>query len=139
MLQHLHSHARQKKGFSTKYVFYGILFDKNKWMIMFKYIEIKIGTQSFQILLEDPPELLPLSLVALVKILQLIMLSFSKTSVIHLLWFSMLKNSVVSVLAGALEAALPIENPTYCTSRIPSSMSPLLQKIGVPGTLLKIC
>ena len=52
---------------------------------MIKYIEIKIGTQSFQILLEDPPELLPLSLVALVKILQLIMLSFSKTSVIHLL------------------------------------------------------
>ena len=29
---------------------------------MIKYIEIKIGTQSFQILLEDPPELLPLNL-----------------------------------------------------------------------------
>ena len=106
---------------------------------MIKYFETKIGTQSFQILLEDPPELLPLSLVALVKILQLIMLSSSKTSVSHLLWFSMLKNSVVSELAGALEVVLPIENPTYCSSRIPSSMSPLLQKIGVPGTLLKIC
>ena len=51
----------------------------------------------------------------------------------------MLKNSVVFKLAGALEAVLPIENPTYTISRIPSSMSPLLQKIGVPDTPLKIC
>ena len=54
---------------------------------MLKYFEIKIGTKSFTILVEDPPELLPLTdpMFSLVKILQLILLSSSKTSVIHLL------------------------------------------------------
>ena len=47
----------------------------------------------------------------------------------------MLKNSVVSELAGA--AVLPIENPTYITSRVPNSS--LLQNNGVPDTPLKIC
>ena len=47
----------------------------------------------------------------------------------------MLKNSLVSELAVGAEL-LPIENPTYITSRIPSS---LLQNNGVPDTPLKIC
>ena len=105
-------------------------------MIMFKYFEIKIGTQSLKILIEDLAELVSslTSMFSPVKILQRILLSSSKTSVIHLLWFSMLKNSLVSELAvGA--ALLPIENPTYITSRVPSS---LLQNNGVPDTPLKI-
>ena len=96
-----------------------------------------MGKQSLKILIEDLPELVSslTSMFSPVKILQWILLSSSKTSVIHLLWFSMLKNSLVSELAvGA--ALLPIENPTYITSRIPSS---LLQNNGVPDTPLKIC
>ena len=96
-----------------------------------------IGTQSLKILIEDLPELVSslMSMFSPVKILQRILLSSSKTSVIHLLWFSMLKNSVVFELAEA--AVLPIENPTYITSRLPNSS--LLQNNGVPDTPLKVC